>query len=101
MIVKRLIIITLLFATHYSFAQNKQLLFGFNDIPQSVMINPSTTLDNNWFVGFPLLSHIHANVGSSGMSAYDLFADDGHVNIHDLQVGLTYSDLFNDTKNIY
>lgn len=58
-------------------AQNKHLLFGFHDIPQSVLINPSTTLENNWYVGFPLLSHIHANIGSSGASAFDLFADDG------------------------
>ena len=58
-------------------AQNNQILFGFNDIPQSVLINPSTTLDNDWFVGFPLLSHAHVNVGSSGVSAFDLFSDDG------------------------
>ncbi|NQX86954.1 MAG: hypothetical protein HRT67_13825 [Flavobacteriaceae bacterium] len=69
-------VVTLLLSI-FAFGQNKQLLFGFKDIPQSVMINPSTTLDNDWYVGFPLLSHIHANVGSSGMSAFDLFADDG------------------------
>lgn len=103
MIVKRLIIITLLFATHYSFAQNKQLLFGFNDIPQSVMINPSTTLDNNWFVGFPLLSHIHANVGSSGMSAYDLFADDGrdfNTKLQSLVLRLDDNDFFTTTQQL-
>jgi hypothetical protein len=60
----------------HAFSQNKQLLFGFNDIPQSVLINPSTTLNNNWFVGLPLSSHMHLNVGSSGVTAFDLFSDD-------------------------
>ncbi len=78
-------------------AQNKQLLFGFNDIPQSVLINPSTTLDNKWYVGFPLLSHIHSNAGSSGVSAYDLFADDGrdfNSKLRDVIFSLEENDFF-------
>lgn len=59
-----------------TFAQNKPLLFGFNEVPQSVLINPSTNLDNGFYVGIPLLSHIHANVGSTGFNTFDLFADD-------------------------
>ena len=61
----------------FAFAQNKQVLFGFNDIPQSTLINPSTTLDNDWYIGLPLLSHFHFNFGASGVNAFDLFADDG------------------------
>ena len=78
MIVKRVVfIILIVFFVHYTFSQNKQVLFGFNDIPQSTLINPSTTLDNDWFMGFPLLSHVHFNFGSSNATAFDLFADDG------------------------
>ncbi|WP_299111208.1 DUF5723 family protein [uncultured Winogradskyella sp.] len=88
---------------HYSFTQNKQLLFGFNDIPQSVMVNPSTTLDNNWFVGFPLLSHFHVNFGSSGMSAFDLFADDGrdfNSKLQSLIFRLDDNDFFTATQSL-
>ncbi|WP_111682094.1 DUF5723 family protein [Winogradskyella tangerina] len=74
---KRVIVIVLMLFGFVTFAQNKQLLFGFNDIPQSVLINPSTTPDNELFVGLPLISHIHLGFGSSGISAFDLFADDG------------------------
>ncbi|EDP71496.1 hypothetical protein FBALC1_03392 [Flavobacteriales bacterium ALC-1] len=74
---KRLAFVLIIITFGFVGAQNKQLLFGFNDIPQSALINPSTTLKNDLFVGLPLLSHVHATVGSSGASAYDLFADDG------------------------
>lgn len=77
MIWKRLLSIPLLCLMHFALAQNKQVLFGFNDIPQSTLINPSTTLDNDWFMGFPLLSHFHFNFGSSNANAFDLFSDDG------------------------
>lgn len=69
----------LLFAlmTCYAFSQNKQVLFGFNEIPQSMLLNPGAKIENDWFVGVPLLSQIHTNVGMSGISVYDVFADDG------------------------
>lgn len=103
MIVKRALIITFLVAVHYSFTQNKQLLFGFTDIPQSVMLNPSTTLNNDWFVGVPLLSHVHANFGASGMSAFDLFADDGrdfNGKLQDLVLQLGDRDFFTATQQL-
>ena len=103
MISKRLIIIILIFVVHHAFAQNKQLLFGFTDIPQSVLINPSTTLDNDLYIGFPLISHIHANFGSSGMSAFDLFADDGrdfNTKLQSLVLRLDDKDFFTATQQI-
>ncbi|MFV0540497.1 MAG: DUF5723 family protein [Aestuariibaculum sp.] len=60
-----------------SFSQNKQVLYGFTDIPQSLLLNPGGKVTNNWFFGIPLLSHIHANVGGSGATIYDVFAVDG------------------------
>ncbi|RED50044.1 DUF5723 family protein [Seonamhaeicola aphaedonensis] len=60
-----------------SYAQNKQILYGFTEIPQSLLQNPGGKISNDWYFGIPLLSHIHANGGSSGVTIYDLFAVDG------------------------
>ncbi len=59
------------------FSQNKQILYNFTSVPQSMLINPGSDVQYNWFVGFPLLSGISANVGSTGFSAFDLFANNG------------------------
>jgi hypothetical protein len=67
----------MLLVSYLSFSQNKQLLYGFSEIPQSLMLNPGGEVKNDWYFGIPLLSHIHANVGVSGSTVYDVFADDG------------------------
>lgn len=61
----------------FSFAQNKQILYGFSEIPQALMLNPGGQIKNSGYFGIPLLSHIHANAGTSGITIYDLFADNG------------------------
>ena len=66
-----------LLITCFSFSQNKQVLYGFNEIPQSLMLNPGAQISNDWYVGMPLLSQLHVNVGMSGISVYDVFAEDG------------------------
>ncbi|MEP1984802.1 MAG: DUF5723 family protein, partial [Maribacter dokdonensis] len=58
-------------------AQNKQLLYDFNEIPQSLSLNPGVESDFKWFAGVPLLSGVSGNFGSNGISVHDLFADDG------------------------
>ena len=58
-------------------AQNKQLLYDFTSIPQSLLTNPGAKIKNRAYFGIPALSHLHVNVGSSGFSTYDLFADNG------------------------
>ncbi len=58
-------------------AQNKQLLYDFTDIPQSLMMNPAADIDFKWYAGVPALSGLSFYAGSSGLSAYDLIADDG------------------------
>ncbi|SFC82573.1 DUF5723 family protein [Algibacter pectinivorans] len=59
------------------FSQNKQLLYGFSEIPQSLLTNPGGRVTNRAYFGIPFLSHFHANGGSSGATIYDLFAADG------------------------
>ncbi len=67
----------ILMITFTCFSQNKQILYNFNSVPQSMMVNPGSDVSYNWFVGIPLLSGFSANIGSNGFSAHDLFANNG------------------------
>jgi hypothetical protein len=58
-------------------SQNKQLLYGFKEVPQQLHLNPGGQVDYRGYIGVPLLSHIHLNAGITGFSAFDIFADDG------------------------
>lgn len=57
--------------------QNRQLLYDFDEIPGALMLNPGMKMPYEWYAGFPGLSGIGLNVGSSGVSVHDVFADDG------------------------
>ncbi len=57
--------------------QNKQLLYDFVEIPQATMINPGMETDFKWYSGFPALSGVMLQAGSSGISVNDIFANDG------------------------
>lgn len=67
----------ILFVSCFAFSQNKQILYGFSEIPQSLMLNPGGNVKNDWYFGIPLISHFHVQVGASGSTVYDIFADDG------------------------
>ena len=64
------------------YSQNKQLLYNFNDLPQSLMLNPGAETSFDMHIGIPLLSQIHLSAGSSGVSFYDIFkkSDQSTVN---------------------
>ena len=74
---RKIILIFVFLLSISCFAQNKQILYNFTSVPQSMLTNPGSDVQYNWFVGIPLLSGFSANVGSSGFSVYDLFADNG------------------------
>jgi hypothetical protein len=74
---RKVVFLFCLFVVTNLAAQNKQLLYNFTDIPQSLMTNPGADVKYKWYVGVPFLSGISMNVGSTGFSAYDLFANDG------------------------
>jgi hypothetical protein len=57
--------------------QNRQLLYDFTEIPQAGMVNPGMEMDFQWYAGFPGLSGVMLQAGSSGISVNDIFADDG------------------------
>lgn len=66
----------------FAISQNKQILYGFDDIPQSLMLNPGSKVLQKKHYGIPFLSQIHVNGGSSGVSVYDIFKD-GNDDIND------------------
>ena len=70
-------LIILVFTHIICFSQNKQILYNFTSIPQSLLVNPGADVSYKYYFGVPLLSGISANVGSNSFSAYDLFADNG------------------------
>ena len=74
---RKLILLFILITTTFCYSQNKQILYNFTSVPQSLLTNPGSDFKYDWYIGVPLLSGISANVGSTGFSAYDLFANDG------------------------
>ncbi|WP_026452582.1 DUF5723 family protein [Aequorivita capsosiphonis] len=66
----------------FAISQNKQILYGFDEIPQSLLLNPGGRILQKKHYGIPFLSHIHVNGGSSGVSVYDIFKD-GNNDIND------------------
>ncbi|MGO4822593.1 MULTISPECIES: DUF5723 family protein [unclassified Flavobacterium] len=67
-------LLLLLIVSFSSLSQNKQILYNFTSIPQSMMSNPGADVKYKYYFGVPLLSGISANVGSTGFSTYDLYA---------------------------
>ncbi len=59
------------------FSQNKQVLYNFTSIPQSLLVNPGADVSYKFYFGIPILSGVSVNLGSSSFSAYDLFANNG------------------------
>lgn len=58
-------------------AQNRQLLYDFNEIPQALMLNPGMKTSQRWHVGVPVLSGLFFQASTSGVTVNDLFANDG------------------------
>lgn len=67
------ILILLFFGAGSAYAQNKQVLYGLTEIPQTLMLNPGSEVDFISHFGIPFLSHIHINAGASGVSTFDIF----------------------------
>lgn len=68
-----LIIYTLALMGVTAIAQNKQVLYGFEEAPQSLMLNPGIKVTQKAHFGIPFLSQVHVNGGASGVSVYDIF----------------------------
>jgi len=70
-------IIFIVFLCFESTAQNKQILFGFAEIPQTLMVNPGAETNFNYHIGVPGLSGVSLNFGASSGTISDLFLNDG------------------------
>lgn len=75
--IHKIFFFAILWACCGAHGQNKQLLYDFTEIPQSLMINPGANVDFKWYSGIPMLSGISFHAGSSGISVNDIFANDG------------------------
>ncbi len=81
----------------FAVAQNKQLLYNVNSLPQNLMSNPGAETRFDMHAGVPFLSHISFSAGSSGVSMYDIFGTgEGTVNdkISKSLAGMTDRDFF-------
>lgn len=55
--------------------QNRPLLWGVDDLPQSLLQNPGARIDYTHHFGIPFFSQIHLFAGSTGVTAFDIFDD--------------------------
>jgi hypothetical protein len=74
---KKVYLLILVFTHIICFSQNKQILYNFTSIPQTLLVNPGADVSYKYYFGVPVLSGVSANLGSNSFSAYDLFADNG------------------------
>ena len=84
-------------------AQNKQVLYGLEDIPQALLLNPGSKVFQKKHYGIPFLSQIHVNVGASGVSAYDIFGNssiDINTRIRNKIFELKNTDFFTATEQL-
>ena len=72
---KNIVFIIFTFFSMVLVAQNKQVLYNFAGLPQTLMLNPGAEVENKFYVGFPLLSQVSFHGGITAFSAYDIFAD--------------------------
>ncbi|PKB45191.1 hypothetical protein AX016_3429 [Cellulophaga sp. RHA19] len=75
--INRYVMLLFFACTFYGFAQNKQIMYDFKEVPQAMLLNPGIETGLNMYVGVPLLSGISFQAGSSGASVNDFFANDG------------------------
>lgn len=81
----------------FCFSQNRPLLYNVDDLPQSLLQNPGARIDFTRHIGVPFFSQIHIFAGSTGVAAYDVFADDnGDINqrVREVMDKITAGDYF-------
>ena len=74
---KQLTTFILAFSLTAAIGQNKQLLYGFEEILQSLLANPGALVPQKKHFGIPFLSQLHINGGASGVTVYDIFGETG------------------------
>jgi len=73
---RKLCIVFGIFSSCLGVAQNKQLLYGFAEMPNTLMVNPGAETNFRFHAGIPVLSGFSFNIGSSEAKIADLFFAD-------------------------
>lgn len=79
---RNILFFLLIFSAAQFSAQNKQVLYNFAELPQTLMLNPAAETNYKFHVGVPLLSSFSFDFGSSNVVLTDVFALD-HKDIND------------------
>jgi hypothetical protein len=100
---RKVYLILLLLMSISCISQNKQILYNFTAVPQSLLTNPGADFKYKYYFGVPLLSGISLNVGSTGFSAYELFANNGvdfNTKLRDVLASTSRKDMVTLNKQI-
>ncbi len=60
---KHCLYLLLLLFCEFSFAQNNQILYDFDEIPQTLLLNPGAEISYDKHLGIPFLSNIYVQAG--------------------------------------
>jgi len=86
-----------------AFAQNKQVLYGLEEVPQSLLLNPGINVPQKAHFGIPLFSQFHINAGMTGVSVFDIFGEssvDINTRIRNKIFELEATDFFSATQQL-
>jgi hypothetical protein len=59
-----------------SFSQNKQVLYDFAGVPQTLLLNPGLETNYKYHIGVPLVSGFSSEIGVTGFAVSDIFSID-------------------------
>lgn len=59
------------------YAQNKPILYGFDNIPQTLLLNPGSETTYKYHVAVPFLSGNHVHFGTKNFTIADIFRKNG------------------------
>mgnify|MGYP005990159637 CR=1 FL=1 len=76
MSIKHILIVFVLLLSSVAYSQNKQILFGFAETPNTLMVNPGAETNFKYHAGIPALSGFSFNIGASQGKLADLFLND-------------------------
>ncbi|MFQ3297275.1 MAG: hypothetical protein ACI9JT_000389 [Polaribacter sp.] len=73
---KKPILILVFLGVLNSFSQNKQVLYDFAGVPQTLLLNPGLETNYKYHIGVPLISGFSSEIGSTGFAVSDIFSID-------------------------
>ncbi|WP_415373796.1 DUF5723 family protein [Patiriisocius sp. Uisw_017] len=102
-IYEKLVFLCIVFGLFTGYSQNKQVLYNWEATQQLLMLNPGAVVSYHSHYGIPFLSQVHLRGGSSGVSVFDIFANDGvpiNTKIEQMIFELDSRDFFTATAQV-